>query len=76
MAQLSSPGKIVIGSDRSLYILDGTNYRIRRVATAQPGVGTDAYPISATNGSQLFHFNAKGRHLGSLTDDLNRVKGP
>jgi len=65
-AELNAPWNVALGPDGSLYIADGYNFRIRRIETALPGVGSNEYLIPDTSGNRLFHFNLNGRHLRTL----------
>lgn len=60
------PQGLAIGPDGSLYISDTGNNRIRRVAPMFPGFGDTDVVIASTDGTQLYRFNATGRHLQTL----------
>jgi RHS repeat-associated protein len=63
---LSGPQYTVVGPDHFLYITDGPNHRVRRVAPPLPGFTGDEFAIPSEDGKQLYRFDATGRHLATL----------
>ena len=49
-----------------MYISDGDNYRIRRVSPALPGFNSNEFAIPSEDGTELYRFDPKGRHLATL----------
>ncbi|MCL4863415.1 MAG: hypothetical protein KJZ93_28685, partial [Caldilineaceae bacterium] len=62
-ARFRNTEDIAIGPDGTIYILDQLNHRIRRVAEILPGFSGEETPIPAPDGSELYIFDAQGRHL-------------
>jgi RHS repeat-associated protein len=48
-----------------LYIADGTNNVVRRLALPQPGFNNAAFAVASSDGSQLLSFDPFGRHLAT-----------
>ncbi|MGZ8237201.1 MAG: PKD domain-containing protein, partial [Methylobacter sp.] len=57
---------ITIGPDGSFYIGQQSSHRIRRVMSSLPGYGLIDALIPSPDGSELYHFDANGRHLRTL----------
>ncbi|MGH8487836.1 MAG: RHS repeat-associated core domain-containing protein, partial [Gammaproteobacteria bacterium] len=66
-AKLYYPRGIALGPDGSLYITDSYNYRIRRVGPALPGLSLNDTLIPSADGVEIYHFDAQGRHLRTLS---------
>lgn len=62
-AQLAAPRGAVLAPDGSLYINDVGNYRIRRVGLPLPGFSGGQIVVPSEDGSELYTFDAAGRHL-------------
>ena len=65
-ALLYYPYGIAVAPDNSLVIADSANGRIRRVASAWLGVSISDFSVPSEDGSQIYIFNASGRHLRTL----------
>jgi YD repeat-containing protein len=57
---------VAAGLDGSLYIADAGNNRIRRVLSTLPGSPLNGFAIPAEDGSELYVFDSRGRHLRTL----------
>ncbi len=66
-ARLSRPWGVAVAADGSLYIADEQNHRIRRVGPALPGLSLSETLIPSADGVELYHFDAQGRHLRTLS---------
>ena len=65
-SSLASPDDAIIGPDGALYIADYLNHRVRRVARPLPGYSPSDVLISSEDGSALFVFDYRGRHLRTI----------
>lgn len=65
-AKLDFPTSLAFGPDGNFYIADSGNLRIRRVTFTLPGFSADDVPIASADGSELYRFDAKGRHLQTI----------
>ena len=67
-AIVGAPAAIAIGPDGSLYdsASGDSGWFIRRVALPLPGIGASDILIPSPDGSQIFRFDASGRHLQTL----------
>jgi len=65
-AKLDFPTSLAFGPDGNFYIADSGNLRIRRVTFTLPGFSADDVPIASADGTQLYQFDARGRHLRTL----------
>lgn len=63
LTRLSSPSAVAFGPDGALYIADDL---VRRIDKPMPTLGVDNIVVASENGSQLYVFNADGRHLRTL----------
>jgi RHS repeat-associated protein len=66
-AELYDPYDVAIGPDGTLYIADRNNNRIRSIETPFPGFAGEDIVIPSEDGSRLYHFDANGRHLRTLS---------
>jgi RHS repeat-associated protein len=64
-AELDEPLGVEVAPDHSIYIADTYNNRIRRVAPPLPGFTSHAILILSEDGSQVYEFDAAGRHLST-----------
>jgi RHS repeat-associated protein len=68
-----------IGPDNSIYMVGGgigTDFdesKIRRVSAPLPGFNGSAIAIPSADGSQLFRFDAAGRHLNTVNTRTNAI---
>ncbi|MEA3209504.1 MAG: hypothetical protein QOE70_2561 [Chthoniobacter sp.] len=62
-AHLNFPSSLAAAPDGGLYIADSFNNRIRRVAPPLPGFTATQVAIPSEDGTQLYRFDAAGRHL-------------
>ncbi|MBL1276170.1 MAG: thrombospondin type 3 repeat-containing protein, partial [Ectothiorhodospiraceae bacterium] len=75
-AQLNFPAGIDLGPDGSLYIADTKNNVIRKIGTSKiagESIVKGEFLIKQTNESQVFHFDAAGRHLRTFDTTTNAV---
>jgi RHS repeat-associated protein len=66
MYVLALPRGIAIGPDNLLYVADHFHYSIRVVKPGLPGYSQGDTLIASSNGWQVYHFNAGGKHLQTL----------
>ena len=62
---LNGPSGVAVGPDGNLYFSDTYTYRVRKVARPLPDQ-TFTDTVIASGDGQLYHFNAEGKHLGTL----------
>jgi RHS repeat-associated protein len=65
-AQLHDNPFLAVGPDGSLIINDQGNDRLRRVAPPLPGFSNGDFAIPSQDGTEVYQFNAQGRHLRTL----------
>lgn len=65
-ARLDNPMGLAVNADGDLFIADWHNHRIRVVAQPFPGAEVATSLIPSRDGSQLYHFDASGRHISTL----------
>jgi RHS repeat-associated protein len=65
--RFNEPRALAVGPAGDLYVVDyAINNRVRRVAPAFPGLSEGDLVIAAKDSSELYVFNAVGRHLRTL----------
>lgn len=65
-ALMNRPWSISMGPDDAVYFADPASHRVRRIGRAMPGVTNGNIQIASEDGSLLFEFDRKGRHLRTL----------
>jgi RHS repeat-associated protein len=65
-ALLQEPAGVAVAPDGSVVIADNGNYRVRRVGLALPGFASSDLPLPSADGSELYVFNAAGRHASTF----------
>ncbi len=68
-ASAMSPQSLAIAADGSLLIAGGTAYgdqKVGRLANPMPGTGTTDILVPSEDGSELYIFTSKGRHLRTM----------
>jgi RHS repeat-associated protein len=64
-AQITQPFTVAVAPDGSVYI-DNHTHRLRKVTTPLPGAGIGDKVIASEDGSELYVFNDKGKHLRTV----------
>ena len=62
-AKLNAPTGLAFIADGSLIFTDALNNRIRKISPALPGIGITDIAIPSQDGSEVYRFDATGRHL-------------
>jgi hypothetical protein len=62
--KLIEPYAIALGSDDSLYFIDGP--RIKKVTSPFPNIDEENVLLPSEDGTELYLFNPKGKHLETL----------
>lgn len=65
-ASLGFPHAVAVGPDGNVYISDWGTYRVRRLEPFLPGFSATDIVIPSRDGSELYHFDADGRHVRTL----------
>lgn len=65
-AKLETGGHLTLGPDGNIYIADYYNRRIRRLRGTLPRFSATDIVIASEDGSQVYIFDANGRHLRTL----------
>ena len=65
-AKIDQAYAVAVGPDSSLYIGDNPNFRVRKVSSALPGVSIEDKILASEDGSELYYFDGKGKHLRTL----------
>ena len=66
MATFNVPKRVVEGPDGSIYIADYGNYRVRCISSVLTVFTASDLIIASEDGSELYRFNANGRHLSTI----------
>lgn len=73
-AQIRLPLGVAFAPDGSLYIADGNNHRLRRVAPPLPGFNAEDIGVPSADGREFYRFNSQGRHLETRNALTGAVK--
>jgi RHS repeat-associated protein len=65
-ARLRLPQALAVHPDGSVYVMNGTPRRLRRLAPPLPAIATTDLLLAAHDGSELYRFDRFGRHLATL----------
>jgi YD repeat-containing protein len=65
-ANFSSPIAVVSAPADSLYIVESSGRRIRRIRPALPRTSARDVVLAAADGSLLYHFDTAGRHVRAI----------
>ncbi len=65
-ANFSTPAAATFGSDGNIYVAAAGDQRVRKVTPSLPGFSGTALLIPSEDGSEVFEFDADGRHLKTL----------
>ena len=65
-AGLYFPSQVAVGPDGNVYISDNANHRVRRVRSPLPGAPFVNVAIASEDGTQLYGFDANGRHIRTV----------
>ena len=67
------PVGIVANKAGEFYIADYSDQRIRKVLSVWKNFSHDDFTITSSDGNQLFHFDATGRHIRTLNTTTGEV---
>lgn len=65
-ARLREPRSVAVGPDGTMYVADSRNFRVRKVSPVMPGFSLADFLVPSADGSELYHFDARGLHLRTL----------
>ncbi len=57
---------IVAGPDQAIYVADAGHHRIRRIASALPGLSASDILVPSDDGEEAYVFSGEGRHLRTI----------
>jgi RHS repeat-associated protein len=60
---LNRPDGVAVAPDGTIAIADTFNHRARRVERPLPGFGPDELAVASDDGTELYRFDYRGRHL-------------
>ena len=63
---IATANGLAVGPDQALYIADAGHHRVRRVASALPGVSATDLLVASSDGTELYVFTGEGRHLRTI----------
>lgn len=68
-AMIACPIQVALNGQGDLYVTDGCfrNNRVRKVSSVLPESGLNSYLLTSEDGSQLYHFDASGRHQSTVS---------
>ena len=64
---------VSFGVDGSIYIGEANNHRIRRISPPLPGFNGNDFVVPSEDGTQLFRFDADGRHIDTVNTLTNAI---
>lgn len=64
--RLTRPEDVAIGPDGRMFIAEFIGYRLRVVEAPMPGYANSELIIPSADGSEVYRFNAAGKHLQTL----------
>ncbi len=73
-AQLYDPWTVAVAPDGGFYVADYFNHRIRKVTPPLPGFDGGDIAVASDDGSEIYQFNAAGRHLKTLNTLTGAVR--
>jgi RHS repeat-associated protein len=65
-AQLNTPVDVAVSADGSVYVVDATNERLRRITSPLPGRSVGSALVAAEDGREVHEFGPGGRHVRTL----------
>jgi RHS repeat-associated protein len=64
--ELLAPYDVAIGPDDDVYTVARDNHRVFRIGGLMPGIDDGDHLIPSRDGSEVYQFDARGRHLSTL----------
>jgi len=63
---IATANGLAAGPDQAIYVADAGHHRIRRVASALPGLSASDILVPSDDGHEAYVFSGEGRHLRTL----------
>jgi RHS repeat-associated protein len=63
---IATANGVASGADQAIYVADAGHHRIRRVASALPGLSSSDIVVPSIDGGEAYIFTGEGRHLRTV----------
>jgi len=63
---IATANGLATGPDQAIYVADAGHHRIRRIASAMPGLSVSDILVPSGDGGEVYVFSGEGRHLRTV----------
>ena len=63
---IATANGLAAGADQGIYVADAGHHRIRRIASALPGVSVSDILVPSEDGAEVYVFTGEGRHVRTV----------